>query len=66
MNRYPSEDVARFDQQFAETEQERSERQRAKRLSVQRAIGACAHDFGPNPDPDGTQCRKGCGAIYQQ
>lgn len=33
---------------------------------VQRSIGACSHDFGPNPDPDGTRCLKGCGAIYQQ
>jgi hypothetical protein len=32
---------------------------------VQQAIGACNHDFGPNPDPDGTRCRNGCGAIYQ-
>ena len=32
---------------------------------VQRAIAACRHDFGPEPDPDGTPCRLGCGAIYQ-
>lgn len=31
MSRYPSEDVSRFDQQFAETEDERNERLSAKR-----------------------------------
>ncbi len=31
MPRYPSEDVARFDQQFAETQEERNERHRARR-----------------------------------
>ena len=31
MGRYPSEDVARFDQQFAETEQERNDRLRRRR-----------------------------------
>ena len=32
MSRYPNEDIARFDQQFAETESERNERQRRRRL----------------------------------
>jgi hypothetical protein len=34
-----------------------------------RAIGECertgGHDFGESPDPDGTRCRKDCGAVYQ-
>ena len=65
MNRYPSESVERMDQQWAETEAERNARLRAKRYGVQRAIGACRHDFGPAPNPDGMPCRLGCGAIYQ-
>lgn len=32
--RYPSEDVARFDQQFAETEDERNDRLRRKRKAI--------------------------------
>lgn len=38
MSRYPSEEVARFDQQFAETPYERNERQRAKREDRSRTI----------------------------
>lgn len=38
-------------------------RRPSEKASVQRAGGACKHDFGPNPDPDGTRCLKGCGAI---
>lgn len=32
MSRYPNEETARFDQQFAETEMERNDRLRQKRL----------------------------------
>ncbi len=34
MGRYPSDDVARFDQQFAETQSERNARLRAKRKGL--------------------------------
>lgn len=44
MSRYPSEDVARFDQQFAETETERNERLKARRIAKIKANTADPHD----------------------
>ena len=38
MSRYPSYDVARFDQQFAETPYERQERQRKARERAQASL----------------------------
>ena len=53
MSKYPSEDVARFDQQFAETEDERNERLRAKRLRYDKERRTIV---APDPrDPDYTR-----------
>lgn len=50
MNRYPSEDVARFDQQFAETEDERNARLRRKRKAIPRdGANKCAQWNTTNP-----------------
>lgn len=50
MSRYPSEDVARFDQQFAETEDERNKRLRRNRLkrSAARAIRTAEIEYEPD------------------
>lgn len=44
MTRYPNEDIARFDQQFAEPESERNERQRKRRLRAKAPYGEWCRD----------------------
>lgn len=45
MSRYPSEDVARFDQQFAETEWERNDRMaRRRKLKAASPYGEMCQD----------------------
>jgi hypothetical protein len=44
MSRYPSYEAGRFDQQFAETEGERNERLRRKRLKASSPYGEWCRD----------------------
>jgi hypothetical protein len=61
VSRYPNEDVARFDQQFAETPAERNERHRERRLkqtivTLQKLIADLASglsDEGPDWSQEG-------------